>query len=243
MQTKKEEVRQKILQAAKAEFLEKDFATASIRSITARAGMTLGNFYVYFQNKEAVFEALVQEAVILMEQHVSVGHYQELSDQQLVANLIDFPQVLVKFREFIEYIEEYREALTLLFFKSSGSAYRKFRDNCIENYYLSWIDYVKTFEERNLGIRHQFSELFLHNMSKFYLSVIEEMIEHQPDKALREQYIWEVGSFVFHGAKELFLSEQSEEQLERLTQIAKQGEAQENNPIKTNHSDYDKTKN
>lgn len=53
------ETREKLLQAAEKEFGEKGFHDAAISSITQRAGVALGTFYVYFDSKEAIFRALV----------------------------------------------------------------------------------------------------------------------------------------------------------------------------------------
>jgi AcrR family transcriptional regulator len=50
-----------LLDAAAAEFGEKGFHESSIVSITARAGIALGSFYTYFESKEALFRALVQD--------------------------------------------------------------------------------------------------------------------------------------------------------------------------------------
>ena len=52
---------QKILEAAKREFLEKGFKSASLRSIVKTAGVTTGAFYGYYASKEDLFEALVGE--------------------------------------------------------------------------------------------------------------------------------------------------------------------------------------
>lgn len=43
----------KILSAGKAEFLEKDFNSASLRNIVKTADVTTGAFYGYFSGKEA----------------------------------------------------------------------------------------------------------------------------------------------------------------------------------------------
>ena len=51
--------RQKLLDAAEAEFGEKGFHDGSISGITQRAGVALGTFYTYFKSKEEIFQALV----------------------------------------------------------------------------------------------------------------------------------------------------------------------------------------
>lgn len=64
MQYKKEEVRQRILEVGSLEFYEHGFQGASLRKILKKAGTTIGNFYNYFDNKEALFDELVKEDYI-----------------------------------------------------------------------------------------------------------------------------------------------------------------------------------
>ena len=49
-----------ILQAEKAEFLEKGYETASLRKIAAQAGVTIGAIYTRYSTKDQLFCALVQ---------------------------------------------------------------------------------------------------------------------------------------------------------------------------------------
>lgn len=56
-----EQTRQKLLAAAEHEFGEKGFHAASISSITQRAGVAQGTFYIYYASKEAILKSLVEE--------------------------------------------------------------------------------------------------------------------------------------------------------------------------------------
>ena len=60
-----------ILDAAAAEFGEKGFHESSIVSITIRAGVALGSFYTYFESKETLFKALVQDMSERVRDHVA----------------------------------------------------------------------------------------------------------------------------------------------------------------------------
>ena len=55
----KDELRTKILDSAKEEFLNKGFKGASMRSIAQKSGMTVGNLYRYFRNKEDINDQIV----------------------------------------------------------------------------------------------------------------------------------------------------------------------------------------
>lgn len=53
--------RQQLLDAAELVFGEKGFEQSSIAEITHRAEVALGTFYVYFENKHAIFVELVEQ--------------------------------------------------------------------------------------------------------------------------------------------------------------------------------------
>ncbi|MDI6023661.1 TetR/AcrR family transcriptional regulator [Leucobacter sp. UT-8R-CII-1-4] len=54
-----EATRRRILEAAEDVFAEHGYHEASIVKVTERAGVALGTFYLYFDSKRSVFEALV----------------------------------------------------------------------------------------------------------------------------------------------------------------------------------------
>jgi len=55
--------RQTILKAALATFAERGFAAARLDDVAARAGVAKGTLYLYFHSKEALFEALIRDAI------------------------------------------------------------------------------------------------------------------------------------------------------------------------------------
>lgn len=64
--------------AAKAEFMEKGFQSASLRNIVKTAGVTTGAFYGYYDSKEDLFAALVEEAYeYVMSQYKQAHEYFE----------------------------------------------------------------------------------------------------------------------------------------------------------------------
>jgi AcrR family transcriptional regulator len=52
-----------IVQAAMAVFAEKGFAAARLDEIAARAGVSKGAVYLYFETKEEIFRAVVEQAI------------------------------------------------------------------------------------------------------------------------------------------------------------------------------------
>ncbi|NLI77213.1 MAG: TetR/AcrR family transcriptional regulator [Candidatus Riflebacteria bacterium] len=63
-QTRKREVEEAIQEAALEAFARLGFAGASMERIAAAAGISTGNIYRYFPGKEALFDALLPDAVV-----------------------------------------------------------------------------------------------------------------------------------------------------------------------------------
>ena len=77
-----DELAKNILEASKKEFLKKGFQKASVRSIVAAVNVTTGAVYRYYENKEALFDALVKApAEELYELYRSYN--EDFSDQEL----------------------------------------------------------------------------------------------------------------------------------------------------------------
>jgi AcrR family transcriptional regulator len=53
--------RKQIIDGARRVFIDKGFEAASMNDITREAGVSKGTIYVYFANKEELFEALIEE--------------------------------------------------------------------------------------------------------------------------------------------------------------------------------------
>ena len=54
-----------LVDAAAEVFMEKGYAAATVADITSRAGSSHGTFYVYFDSKEDIFDAVAQDRVML----------------------------------------------------------------------------------------------------------------------------------------------------------------------------------
>ena len=122
MQTLKNEIRDKILIEARASFHSKGFDKTSMREIASASGITVGNIYRYFKNKNELFYAVVKEAheaithivqsdhsnnVIAMDTHIADGSFLENVDPTL--------------HEIIDIFIKYKLEITILVYKSQGS--------------------------------------------------------------------------------------------------------------------------
>ena len=61
---------ERIHQAARKEFRERGFRSASLRSIVKSVGMTTGAFYGYYKSKEDLFSSIVEKSMLELEREM-----------------------------------------------------------------------------------------------------------------------------------------------------------------------------
>ena len=92
------ETKENIIQAAKDEFAEHGFQGTSLRKISARAGVTTGAIYFFFEGKDDLFETIISSVtkpfMEYMKAHYDAEHNNvkrdEDADLQISVQLIDF---------------------------------------------------------------------------------------------------------------------------------------------------------
>jgi len=94
-----------MLDAAAGEFGERGFHDASIARITARAGVALGSFYTYFESKEAVFRALVND--MSAQVRTTVGPHILAAPDRLTGERQGL-------RAFLDFVREHKELYRIL---------------------------------------------------------------------------------------------------------------------------------
>jgi AcrR family transcriptional regulator len=125
MQYLKEQVREKILKAGRAEFMAKGFAAASMREIAERAGVVAGNVYRYFSSKDALFEAIVGPA------HESLLSLVKANSRVDRTAVNDFRAIEPTVELLLDACRTYRTELSLLADGSEGTRYANTRDELI----------------------------------------------------------------------------------------------------------------
>ena len=61
MANKNQELDKPIIEAAKTEFLQNGFQSASINNIAKRAGVTTGAIYTRYKGKDQLFHSLIED--------------------------------------------------------------------------------------------------------------------------------------------------------------------------------------
>lgn len=124
------ETKEKLKESAKAEFLEKGYAKASLRKICSDAGVTTGALYFFFKDKEDLFGSIVskpfKELTDILRQNFSEDAEMFASGKEYVREDGDHDDLVEKL---IHLLYSNREEFLLLLKRSQGTKY----ENCIDS--------------------------------------------------------------------------------------------------------------
>ncbi len=81
------ETREKLLDSAKQEFLEKGYMKASLRTICRNAGVTTGALYFFFEDKEDLLKQLVEEPLKGLISRVESHFLEEMNMESAVISI------------------------------------------------------------------------------------------------------------------------------------------------------------
>lgn len=117
---REQDLRIRLTDAARREFLESGYEKASLRKICAGAGVTTGALYFTFQNKEDLFECVVRGTVSRLE---------KLSQEMIAAELEDGATGIENEKRLLEFFWKNREDILILLEKAKGTRYENFMDD------------------------------------------------------------------------------------------------------------------
>ena len=130
MQILKDEIREKIENAAIEVFLEKGFSGASMQNVAARAGVSVSNIYNYFESKEKLFATIVDPVNIqlnqLLEKLMQHETGKSFEDRDFIEGFIQTIAVGIGML-----IKKNRRQLLLIFDKSYGTKYEHTKEKLI----------------------------------------------------------------------------------------------------------------
>lgn len=187
-----------ILSAGKAEFLEKDFNSASLRNIVKTAGVTTGAFYGYFSGKEALFAALVEEhAKAIMNIFMSAQEsFEELPEEEK-ANYMGV-ESRTSLNEIVDYIYEHFDEFKLIICKSEGTSYENFIHNMVEIEVEETYQFIDALRSQGKDVPN-IEKAVCHMIVSGMFSGIFELIEHDMKKENAKKYVSEFQDFYIAG--------------------------------------------
>lgn len=126
-----EGVAERILSCAKAEFLDKGYTDASLRTIAAAAETSTNSIYVRFQDKEGLFSAIVEPVLNeMIERFVKIQEtFHRMDRAEQAAQMPDYADGGTM--ELVEYIYDHLDEFRLLLDASYGTRFHNFVDELV----------------------------------------------------------------------------------------------------------------
>ncbi len=203
MQVKKEDIKEKIMSSARREFLEHGYAEASLRVIAEKEGLTKGAVYSYFENKDALFCELAAPAINFIKsafQHDQCYYASKTKDV-----LFDSYEVTIQsFKSCAQAVFDNYESFKLLLFCSAGSSLQDYKERIIQLYAQNFYKVLSFFTKTESCHEGVMNEMFVHTLATTYVSFLEEIVLHEPERKEVNDYVEQMAIFIHSGIEKLY---------------------------------------
>lgn len=187
-----------ILNAAKAEFLEKGFRGASLRNIVKNANVTTGAFYGYFKSKEDLFDALVSEPAdfIMREFNRIQTEFTYLTPDEQEAGMGKISKNSLI--DWIDFIIDNSDVFKLILKSSEGTRYENFIHDMVTREVQATHDFIKTLNQNGKNI-HCPDDNLAHILISGMFTAYFEIALHDMPKESAKKYVDDLSKFHIAG--------------------------------------------
>ena len=196
------ETRNKLLDSAKQEFLEKGYMKASLRTICKNAGVTTGALYFFFQDKEDLLKQLVEEPLKGLISRVKSHFLEEMNMESAFVSIHDDSADIKAAKEIVHFMYQHYDIFQILLTKSQGSIYEditsRFADG-IEEHYGRLVERMT----EKFGIQKP-EHYMIHWMSHMQVDAFTHLFTHEPDEQKAVRHMEEIVVYLASGWNGLF---------------------------------------
>lgn len=187
-----------ILNAAKAEFLEKGFRGASLRNIVKNANVTTGAFYGYFKSKEDLFDALVSKPAdfIIREFNRIQTEFTYLTPDEQEAGMGKISKNSLI--DWIDFIIDHSDVFKLILKSSEGTRYENFIHDMVTREVQATHDFIKTLNQNGKNIPCPDDNL-AHILISGMFTAYFEIALHDMPKESAKKYVDDLSKFHIAG--------------------------------------------
>ena len=201
--------RERLIECAKKEFLEKGFAKASLRNICSRAGLTTGAVYFLFKDKNGLFEAVVSgplgELMQLMQSHIAEEEHSNIAAYSHVSGDHDsFADEIVKL------LYSHYDEMMILLEKSQGSQFEDLPDRVIAMLDAGYEKPAQQSADAVPGKR--VNRYMLHWFSHIQVDAFIHLLTHEKDEQRALEKIKPVLDMLVKSWVEFILEDDDQEQ-------------------------------
>lgn len=196
------ETKEKLIASAKAEFMEKGYAKASLRKICANADMTTGALYFFFDNKEDLFRAIVEPPLTMLV-NMMQEHFQEDKDMLSLPDVYehqegdhdDIAELL------IHHLYQNYDIFILLLTKSQGTAFEDCLDRIVDLTEKQFAISAEKFAIQTAG--QPPNSYLIHWMAHMTIDAFIHLLTHEKEEknAIRQMKV--IMNFIVKGFTEM----------------------------------------
>lgn len=198
MRIPNEKLAAELLEAGKKEFLALGFQGASMRSIAASLGVTTGALYRYYTDKEAMFDALVEDPAKVLETSYR-EQQQNYADQSLQSQLDGLPEISDGSAAWMmNYIYDHFDAFKLIACCSAGTRYEHYIDTLIDIESESGRRLIDRMKEEGVPVQEMDDEL-IHILSSALFNGMFETVRRDMPREKAMQHMCSLRDFYSAG--------------------------------------------
>ncbi len=175
MQKQKPEIEAIILEKAELEFYQFGFEKASLRRIIKSAGVSIGNFYNYFESKSDLFSRIVKDEYIgfsrFLNEHESVENPLEIIQSINSGNIKEIIGSVIR-----KIMPEFSRKFVILAEAGKGSGYEHARKQILDSIVEHLTEHYQTM---NIAQDAIFTEILSTQFLDGMISIIKTNIENE----------------------------------------------------------------
>lgn len=193
---------EKIVAAAKKEFLTYGFVDASMRRIADEAGMSASGLYKHFESKEAMFSALVEPAYQGL---LALLSQEEDGQKEYTSGTGDLSMMESggEARLAITYIYDNLDAFRLIICKSKGTEYENFLHDMAVLEGERTLSFMEMLKEQGVKL-NAFSEREFHLLATVNVNAVFQPVQHDFTREEALHYADTLDRFFSKAWKEFF---------------------------------------
>lgn len=182
-----EGVEERLLECAKAEFLEKGFEGASLRVIAAAAGTSTNSIYVRFSDKAGLFNAIIEPVTkeFIRRFEKILDDFSNFSAEEQKKNMNEY--TLSQYYKLIDFIYDNFDEFKLLQDGVCKDKYQAFIDQLVKREVDFTLKYLVNVEQPVFEKSKLKKELF-HSAMSFYFNGTFEIVRRNMSKKKAKEY-------------------------------------------------------
>lgn len=195
----------RIIEAAKAEFMEYGYSDASLRRIAANAGIQVSGLYKHFKNKEDMFESLVgpaMEGFFELYHSIEIDYFSNIEVSDEKDGRYDWESKSESIQA-MTYIYDHLDEFKLIILKSGGTHYENFVHEVAKLEEKVTYKYMDLLKEKGYKVKKTDPKEF-HLLLTSFVEAMFKPITHGLDRKEALQYAETLEEFYNPAWKEWF---------------------------------------